>query len=107
VCVCVSFPHRNAFSEPFLNFSLSFSFFSPQESEEERATASLALCTVLELLRVAAVALSPVTPALSKRVYVQLGFSEHEFQVWKRVWSGPHALATRVVQAGVGAGARM
>ncbi len=39
------------------------------------------LCTVLELLRVAAVALSPVTPAMSLRVYLQLGFTEQNFKV--------------------------
>eukprot|EP00955_Chlamydomonas_euryale_P107310 365756-Chlamydomonas_euryale.AAC.25 len=42
-------------------------------SDAERASAALALCTVLELLRVAAVALLPVTPALSRRVFEQLG----------------------------------
>ncbi len=38
------------------------------------------LCAVLELLRVAAVALSPVTPALSQRVYLQLGYTEQDYK---------------------------
>ena len=41
----------------------------------------MALCTVLELLRVAAVALSPITPALSQRVYLQLGYTDQQYKV--------------------------
>ena len=41
----------------------------------------MALCTVLELLRVAAVALLPITPALSQRVYLQLGYTDQQYKV--------------------------
>ncbi|GAX73560.1 hypothetical protein CEUSTIGMA_g1011.t1 [Chlamydomonas eustigma] len=60
-------------------------------SDEEKAAASAVLCAVLELLRVAAVALQPVTPSLSRRVYSQLGYSDAEFEVirWTdAVWGG-------------------
>jgi len=50
-------------------------------SDEEKADAAVALCVVLEVLRIAAVALSPVTPALSARIYKQLGFSEQQLEV--------------------------
>lgn len=53
-----------------------------QGSDEEKRVAAVALCTVLELLRVAAVALSPITPALSQRVYLQLGYTDQQYKVW-------------------------
>ena len=42
------------------------------------------LDVVLEVIRVAAVVLMPVTPGLSHRVYRQLGFSDEQFQVWEK-----------------------
>ncbi|KAG1681638.1 hypothetical protein FOA52_014147 [Chlamydomonas sp. UWO 241] len=60
-------------------------------TEEDKATAALALATVLELLRVAAVALMPVTPRLSKAVHMQLGFTVQQVSAlsWAdTVWGG-------------------
>lgn len=48
-------------------------------TDEEKKAAAICLVAVLELVRIAAVSLSPVTPTLSKKVYVQLGFTETEF----------------------------
>lgn len=48
------------------------------------------ICSVLETLRIVAVALKPVVPKLSERMYQQLGFSEQQFQV---CWLGPSELS--------------
>lgn len=52
-----------------------------QGTDEERAAASLALCVVLEVIRVSAVALSPITPSLSRKVFLQLGYTDAQFEV--------------------------
>lgn len=52
-----------------------------QGTDEERAAASLALCVVLEVIRVSAVALSPITPSLSRKVFQQLGYTDAQFEV--------------------------
>lgn len=44
--------------------------------EQDRAEAAAALAAVLEAVRVVAVCLSPVTPALADRILAQLGFDE-------------------------------
>ena len=49
-----------------------------QGSEEQKSEAALVLLAVLETVRIVAVMLSPITPALAQRVYLQLGFSEAE-----------------------------
>ena len=49
-----------------------------QGSEEQKREAALVLLAVLETVRIVAVMLSPITPALAQRVYLQLGFSEAE-----------------------------
>ncbi|PSC70792.1 methionine-tRNA mitochondrial [Micractinium conductrix] len=46
--------------------------------EQRKADAAAVLAAVLEAVRVVAVLLSPVTPALSTRIYTQLGFSEQQ-----------------------------
>ena len=43
------------------------------------------LAAALEAVRICAVGLSPVTPRLSKRIYLQLGFTEEEFRDLKWV----------------------
>ena len=45
---------------------------------QRKADAAAVLAAVLEAVRVVAVLLSPVTPALSTRIYTQLGFSEQQ-----------------------------
>lgn len=52
-----------------------------QGSDGEKAFAGQVLVSVLEAVRIVAVLLSPVTPCLSERIYLQLGFSEKEFEV--------------------------
>eukprot|EP00891_Asterochloris_glomerata_P002086 jgi/Astpho2/2086/fgenesh1_pm.00038_%23_66_t len=47
-------------------------------SEEQKGEAALVLLAVLETVRIVAVMLSPITPALAQRVYLQLGISEAE-----------------------------
>lgn len=60
-------------------------------SEEQKAEAAVVLAAVLEAVRVVAVLLSPVTPALSARIYQQLGFSpeQHAVLTWADTeWGG-------------------
>ena len=52
-----------------------------QGDDNQRAHAAVVLCSVLEVLRIVAVALKPVVPQLSARMYQQLGFTEGQFQV--------------------------
>ncbi len=55
-----------------------------QGTDEEKAEAAAVLVSVLEAVRVVAVGLAPLTPALSRRIYSQLGFSDEHFQVRRR-----------------------
>lgn len=48
-------------------------------NDEERTRAEEVLVAVMEAVRIVAVMLSPITPALSSRIYAQLGFSEEQF----------------------------
>ncbi len=52
-----------------------------QGDEAQKAQAVSVICAVLETLRIVAVALKPVVPRLSERMYLQLGFSAQQFQV--------------------------
>ena len=49
-------------------------------SDADKEAAAAVLAAVLEAVRVVAVLLSPVTPALSARIYQQLGLSPEQFQ---------------------------
>lgn len=51
-----------------------------QGSSEEKEQASLVLLEVLEAARIVAVMLAPITPALARLVYQQLGFSDQHFE---------------------------
>ena len=51
-----------------------------QGSAEEKKQAALELLEVLEAVRVVAVLLSPITPALSRVIYQQLGYTDAHFQ---------------------------
>ena len=51
----------------------------PQGTDEQKAAAAAVLVSVLEAVRIVAVLLSPVTPALSRRIFQQLGFGEGGF----------------------------
>jgi methionyl-tRNA synthetase len=56
-----------------------------------KAEAALALVAVLEAVRIVAVLLSPVTPALSRRIYRQLGLGDEAFEAvaWgDAAWGG-------------------
>ena len=62
-----------------------------QGSPEEKEQASLVLLEVLEAARVVAVMLTPIAPALARLVYLQLGFTDQEFEslTWADVqWGG-------------------
>ena len=63
-----------------------------QGSDEDKAAAVQHLVSVLEAVRVVAVMLAPVTPALSAAIHAQLGYDEHEAQtlLWSRdvQWGG-------------------
>ena len=51
-----------------------------QGSPEKKEQASLVLLEVLEAARVVAVMLTPIAPALARLVYLQLGFSDQQFE---------------------------
>ena len=51
-----------------------------QGSADEKEQAALELLEVLEAVRVVAVLLSPITPALSRIIYQQLGYTDADFQ---------------------------
>eukprot|EP00850_Spirogloea_muscicola_P019358 SM000189S04075 [mRNA] locus=s189:66791:70607:- [translate_table: standard] len=50
-----------------------------KRGNSEAAAAAMDLCIVLETVRIIAVALSPVTPALCQRIYSQLAYSEKDY----------------------------
>ena len=52
-----------------------------QGTPEQQAEAAGVLVAVLEAVRIVAVGLAPLTPALSARIYAQLGFSEEQYKV--------------------------
>ncbi len=57
----------------------------------ERAEAEVVLYSVLELVRLCAILLAPVTPDLSERIYQQLGFAPASYQqlMWQdTAWGG-------------------
>ena len=60
-----------------------------------KAEAAAGLASVLEAVRIVAVMLSPVTPALSRRIYQQLGLGDAAFESlqWEggTEWGGLHA----------------
>ncbi|GMH38713.1 hypothetical protein BSKO_06597 [Bryopsis sp. KO-2023] len=59
-------------------------------SNGEKAYAGQVLVSVLEAVRIVAVMLSPVTPRLAQRIYIQLGFSEQDYQnlTWSDAYWG-------------------
>lgn len=62
----------------YLDDRAPWSLFKKGGSSADVAAQDLVI--VLEAVRVVAVALSPVTPQLSLRIYLQLGYSETDFQ---------------------------
>lgn len=49
-------------------------------TEEERAEALAFLVATLESVRIVAALISPVVPGVARKIYLQLGFSEAEFE---------------------------
>lgn len=65
-----------------------------QGTEEEKKEAARVLVAVLEGVRIAAVALSPVIPGISRKLYTQLGFPAAAFDelTWQDTeWGGIQA----------------
>eukprot|EP00897_Mesotaenium_endlicherianum_P008168 jgi/Mesen1/737/ME000110S_11009 len=60
-----------------------------KKGPQEHTAAALDLLAVLEAVRIVAVALSPVTPQLSRRIYSQLAYSDAQFDnlSWVSVFS--------------------
>lgn len=52
-------------------------------SDEDKAEAAKVLVAVLESVRIVAVLLSPITPSLSTRIYLQLGFTQGQIDAVK------------------------
>ena len=62
-----------------------------QGTDAEKEQAGLVLLEVLEAARIVAIMLSPIAPALARLVYLQLGFSDADFEAlsWKdSQWGG-------------------
>ncbi|KAH6810493.1 methionyl-tRNA synthetase / methionine-tRNA ligase / MetRS [Perilla frutescens var. frutescens] len=73
----------------YIDEKAPWSLFKQGESGFE--TASKDLVIVLEAMRIVAIALSPITPSLSLRIYTQLGYSEDQFSsiTWSETkWGG-------------------
>lgn len=61
----------------YINEQAPWSLFKKGGTASETAAKDLVI--VLEAMRIIAIALSPVTPRLSLRIYTQLGYSEDQF----------------------------
>lgn len=62
-----------------------------QGSAEEKEQAGMVLLEVLEAARMVAVMLSPIVPALARLIYLQLGFTDQQFEglTWQDAqWGG-------------------
>ncbi|PIN15404.1 Methionyl-tRNA synthetase [Handroanthus impetiginosus] len=73
----------------YIDEKAPWSLFKQGESGFE--TAAKELVIVLEAIRIVAIALSPITPRLSLRIYTQLGYSEDQFNAitWRETkWGG-------------------
>lgn len=63
----------------------------PQGSAEEKEQASMVLQEVLEAARVVAVMLCPIVPSFARLIYLQLGFTDQQFEdlTWEDAqWGG-------------------
>ncbi|KAL7150275.1 hypothetical protein ABFS83_05G100500 [Erythranthe nasuta] len=73
----------------YINEKAPWSLFKQGDSGFEAASKDLVIA--LEAMRIVAIALSPITPTLSLRIYSQLGFSEDQFNAvtWNDTrWGG-------------------
>ncbi|KAM7492056.1 hypothetical protein LguiA_034977 [Lonicera macranthoides] len=73
----------------YINERAPWSLFKQGSASFEAAAKDLVI--VLEAMRIIAVALSPITPSLSFRIYSQLGYSEDQFNAatWNETkWGG-------------------
>lgn len=73
----------------YMNEHAPWSLFKKGGLSADKAAQDLV--TVLEAVRIVAVALSPVTPQLCSRIYLQLGYSGNDFQslTWEdTMWGG-------------------
>lgn len=73
---------------------MALGFSASQGTEEEKKEAARVLVAVLEGVRIAAIALSPVIPGISRKLYLQLGFPDAAFDglTWQDTeWGGIQA----------------
>ena len=66
-------------SNQYLEESAPWTLFKSEE-EEDRKRAEVTLVSIMEALRIVAIAMSPITPTLSERIYAQLGLKPMESQ---------------------------
>lgn len=59
-----------------------------QGSAEQKEQAGMVLLEVLEAARMVAVMLSPIVPALARLIYLQLGFTDQQFEAL--TWQDAH-----------------
>ncbi|RCV45983.1 hypothetical protein SEVIR_9G500300v4 [Setaria viridis] len=73
----------------YIDEQAPWSCFKKGGESTEKAAKDLVI--ILETMRIIAIALSPITPSLSLRIYTQLGFTEDQFRVlrWEDTkWGG-------------------
>ncbi|EER92662.1 methionine--tRNA ligase, chloroplastic/mitochondrial [Sorghum bicolor] len=73
----------------YIDEQAPWSCFKQGGESAEKAAKDLVL--ILETMRIIAIALSPITPSLSLRIYTQLGFTEDQFRLlrWEDTkWGG-------------------
>ncbi|KAL6867626.1 hypothetical protein ACP4OV_015650 [Aristida adscensionis] len=73
----------------YIDEQAPWSCFKQGGESAEKAAKDLVI--ILEAMRIIAIALSPITPSLSLRIYTQLGFTEDDFRVlrWEDTkWGG-------------------
>lgn len=73
----------------YLEESAPWSQFKKGGEEAQIAAQNLAI--ILEVVRIVAIALSPVTPGVSRKIFLQLGFSDFDFDslTWEQTkWGG-------------------
>ncbi|QDZ20826.1 methionine--tRNA ligase [Chloropicon primus] len=64
-------------SNQYLEESAPWTLFKSEE-KEDRAKAEETLVSIMEALRIVAIAISPITPRLSGKIYTQLGLGEFD-----------------------------
>eukprot|EP00898_Chlorokybus_atmophyticus_P003511 jgi/Chlat1/4160/Chrsp27S04262 len=75
--VCEACLAMSGYGNGYMEEKAPWSMF--KKGEAEKAEAAMHLVAVLETVRIVSVMLSPITPGLSRRVHLQLGYNDQQF----------------------------